>query len=71
MVQNIEFYVKLKVRSTAIPLEAKNTLSSMCKESKRHKKCIPSTSNTFINYVFYFLKVHVFLWRSVSFLSGP
>jgi hypothetical protein len=36
---------------------AKNTLSSICKESKRHHKCIPSRSNKFINYVFYFLKV--------------
>jgi hypothetical protein len=40
-----------------MPLGAKNTLSAMCKESKRHHKCIPSTSGTFINYVFSFLKV--------------
>jgi hypothetical protein len=42
-----------KVKNTAMPLEARNTLSAMCKESKRHRKCIPSTSRTF-SYVFYF-----------------
>jgi hypothetical protein len=40
-----------------MPLGAKNTSSSMFKESKRHCKCIPSTSGTFINYVFSFSKV--------------
>jgi hypothetical protein len=54
-----------------MPLEVRNTLSAMCKESKRHRKCIPPTSGTFINYVFSFLKVLDFLWRSVSLLSGP
>jgi hypothetical protein len=45
-----------------MPLEVRNTLSSMCKESKRHCKCIPPTSGTFINYVFSFLKVlHFFM----------
>ena len=52
---NIECYMQWKVRSTLIPLGAKNTLSVMCKESKRHCKCIPSTSRTFISYVFYFI----------------
>jgi hypothetical protein len=45
-----------------MPLGAKNTLSAMCKESKRHRKCIPSTSKTFINYVFSLLKVLYFFY---------
>ena len=40
-----------------MPLGDKNTLSTMCKESKSYCKCIFSTSETFINYVFSFLKV--------------
>jgi hypothetical protein len=60
-----------KVKSTTMPLEARNTLSAMCKESKRHHKCIPPTRETFINYVFFFLKVLGFLCRSISLLLGP
>jgi hypothetical protein len=35
-----------------MPLGDKNILSSMCKENKKNYKCIPSTSRTFIDYVF-------------------
>jgi hypothetical protein len=68
---NIEFYVQWKVKSTTMPFEVRNTLSTIALESKRHRKCIPPSSETFINYVFSFLKGPLFLWRSTSFLSGP
>jgi hypothetical protein len=43
-----------KVKSTTMPLEDRNTLSAMLKESKRHLKCIPSTSETFISCVLFY-----------------
>jgi hypothetical protein len=45
-----------------MPLEVRNTLNDMCKESKRHCKCNPPTSGTFINCVFSFLKVLDFFY---------
>jgi hypothetical protein len=44
-----------------MPLGARNILSAMCKESKRHHKCISPTRGTFINYVFYFIGPSILL----------
>jgi hypothetical protein len=57
MVQNIECYVQWKVRSTAMPLEAKNTLSVMCKESKRHTNAFPQQAGHLLIMCFLFLQV--------------